>query len=107
MITVSKALDTLVSKGFASSWKKVKHREYGHVVCGIVVNSDKFSLSNETYGKKSFLYFRCKTSDLAYEIRSALKEIGATFEGDSWNGGMEAGNFELRVNYFHGSRWWE
>jgi hypothetical protein len=106
MISVKKILDHLVAKGFASAWSRNTYRAYGHNNTRLIVKSDKFSMSDETYGTKSFLYFYCKSSDDAYEMMKAIREIGGN-PGTSWNGGPDKGNFELRVSYFKGSRHWE
>ena len=106
MISVKKVLDHLVSKGFASSWRRYTYKDYGANNTGFRVNSDRFSMSDETYGEKSFIYFRCKSSDDAYEMIKAIREIGGKPD-TSWNGGPDKGCFDLPVSYFKGSRHWE
>lgn len=107
MITASAALDALVAAGFIPSYKRRKVNEYEFKVTEFFAKSDKLiGISNETYGKKSFLYFYCKNSDAAYELIRIIRAVGGKC-GTGWNGGPERGCVELRVSYFKGSRWWE
>lgn len=106
MITVKKVLDAVVSSGLASSYKKIKEKEYGFSTTYFHVESDHLSISNETYGKKSFVYFYCKSKEIAWKLVEILRKAGCE-PGLSWNGGPANGCLELRVSYFKGSRWWE
>lgn len=106
MITAKNALTALVNAGLAASWTSKRTDEYGHKVTDFKVQSDNFSVSNETYGKKSFLYFRCQSPDIAYALINVLKKCGAR-PCTGWNGGPDHGCFELPVSYFKGRRWWE
>ena len=110
-ITVQKALDTLAAKGHINKWQRQKVDEYGHTVTNIVVESNTVSVSNETYGEKSFLYFQClkdgrPSPEITQQVMTTLREVGGNPSGE-WNGGLKNGCFEMRVRYFKGSRYWE
>lgn len=106
-ITASAALDALVAAGFIPSYRRVKEYEYDNKVTGFKAKSEKLeAVSNETYGKKSYLYFYCKNSNAAYELIRIIREAGGR-PGTGWNGGPDRGCVDLRVSYFKGSRWWE
>lgn len=106
MITAKDALNALCKEGFAKNWRRKTEHESGHRVTDFTVDSDSFSISNETYGKRSFIYFRCRQSSTAYEIIKVLKNVGGN-PGVSWNGGPDKGHIEMQVSYFKGWRWWE
>ncbi len=107
MITATSALEAMVAAGFIPSYKKRKEEEYGCNVTVFNAKSDKLNfVSNETYGKKSFLYFYCYGPREAYELIEILRAAGGN-PGVGWNGGPEKGNIEMQVSYFKGSRWWE
>lgn len=106
MITAKKALDAVVSSGLATSYKKTRSKEYGHTATYFNLESDQLSVSNETYGKKSFLYFRCKSEDVAWKLVEILKRAGCN-PGLGWNGGPASGCVELQVSYFKGHHWYE
>lgn len=107
MITASSALDALVAAGFISGYKRRKEDEYGSKVTVFDAKSDKLcGLSNETYGKKSYLYFYCNGEDAAWELIQIIRNAGGKC-GTGWNGGPARGCVDLRVSYFKGRRWWE
>jgi hypothetical protein len=107
MITAAAALDALVAAGFIPSYKRSKEDEHGYNVTLFQAKSDKLNyISNETYGKKSFLYFYCYGSREARELIDIIRKAGGN-PGTDWNGGPNKGNVELRVRYFKGRRWWE
>jgi hypothetical protein len=102
MISTKKVLDSLVAKGLASSWQMKKYDDHSSPA----VQSDKLFISNETYGKRSFLYFYCQTPEIAKELCQALREAGGE-PGLNWNGGIPKGCVELQVSYFKGWHHWE
>lgn len=106
MTTAKKALDAVVSSGLATSYNKTRSKEYDHAVTYFTVESDQLSVSNETYGNKSFLYFRCKSSAVAWKLVEVLRSIGCQ-PGLNWNGGPDSGCVELQVSYFKGHHWYE
>lgn len=106
MITAKNALDALCKAGFAKNWRKKTEHERGHRVTDFTVDSDAFRISNETYGKRSFLYFYCLNKEMAYKIVEILRQAGGN-PGVSWNGGPDKGHLEMQVSYFKGWRWWE
>lgn len=93
MVSTKKALDCLVANGLASAWKMNKYKEYSSPE----VQSDKLSVSYETYGKNRFIYFRCKSPEIAKEVCHALREAGGK-PGLNWNGGLSQGCIELPVS---------
>ena len=106
MITAKNALDALVSAGFATSYQTRRESEYEFRVTEFKVESDRFGISNETYGRQSFLYFWCDSPATASQMIEVLRRAGAK-PGTEWNGGPSRGYFDLRVSYFKGRRWWE
>lgn len=111
VITTKKTLDAIVAGGYAKSWRKVKQTEYGHTVSRIEVDSVYFTISDETYGNESFLYFHCKkdgsrSPEIAEKIIRIIRNAGG-HPGTEWSGGIANGSFDLRVKYFKGSRHWE
>jgi hypothetical protein len=109
MITAKKALDALKAAGLIVDWKMQAFDESEHYTgCkwkSPKVTSDKLSISDETYGSKSFLYFRTISADIARECAKVLVAIGGRP-----NFGWCADNpayFDLQVSAFHGYHWWE
>lgn len=105
MVTAKNALESLVSAGLITSFRRRKEDEYGFSVTVFDVEGEIY-VSNETYGKKSFLYFSCKSPETAKRVLSTLRSLGAK-PGTDWNGGLTRGCLDLRVSYFKGRRWWE
>jgi hypothetical protein len=58
--------------------------------------------SDETYGKKSELYFSFTDEGSAHEARKVLRGAGVKVE--SWNNGS---SFSVPVSFFKGWHWWE
>jgi hypothetical protein len=106
MITVKKALEALCVSGLATSWIKKNEQSGSCRYSDYAVKSDDFSLSNETYGKRSFIYFRCRSPEIASLVIKVLRENGGN-PGTSWNGGLEKGHIEMQVSHFKGYHWWE
>lgn len=107
MLTAKKAMKSLLDAGFISSFEIFKDDDHGFRSTIIEATSDKLhDVSNETYGKKSFLYFYCKDSSAAHELIRILQTAGGR-PGKDWNGGPNKGNVEIQVSYFKGRRWWE
>ena len=99
----------MMEKGLIKSWKRSRVDEgYGShkLMCSCPqVVSDCISVSDETYGRRSHLYFVC-TNYLTLTIaRTAIRRVGGKPNSD-WNPSHPF-SFELRVSYFKGSRWWE
>lgn len=101
-------------EGLIKSWKWVKVDESFNdsknpryiVSCPRAV-SEVLSLSDETYGKESHLYFRWKTPEAADKALVALGREGLTKYVDlSWNGNTQL-NFSMRVTYFKGHHYYE
>jgi hypothetical protein len=104
MITTANALDALKDK-FITDWRMKLCRDDNLKWKSPVVTSDKVSVSNETYGKTSYLYFHAKTAELAKEIAATLRTIGG-----KPNFGWCASDptcFDLQVSRFNGYHWWE
>jgi hypothetical protein len=106
MITAAKAYDALVRAGFASSYKKSKLKMDDVTETCFDIESDSFGSSNETYGKKSFLYFRCKSEEVARKMIDVLRNAGGK-PSDNWNGGVKNKCFQMQVSFFKGHKWWE
>jgi len=102
MITAKDALNSLCREGFAKNWRRKTEYECGHRVTDFTVDSDSFNISNETYGKRSFLFFYCKNINLAHHIIEILRKTGGNPVVSQNNG-----HFEMQVSYFKGWRWWE
>ena len=106
MITVKNTLEALCRAGLATSWKRKTEGSGMYRYSDYTVKSDAFDLSDETYGARSFLYFRCRSPELARLIIKVLRENGGKPE-TSWNGGLEQGHIEMQVSRFKGYHWWE
>jgi hypothetical protein len=106
MITAKNALEALCRAGLATSWTRKTEGRGNYRYSDYTVKSDTFSLSNETYGPRSFIYFRCKSPEIAHLIIKILRENGGN-PGTSWNGGPEQGHIEMQVSRFKGYHWWE
>lgn len=105
MITTTNALNALKENGLITDWKMKSYREDDLKWQSPVVTSDKVSVSNETYGKESFLYFHAKTPELAKEIAKVLGTIGGK-PNFGWCPDNPT-NFALQVSRFNGYHWWE
>lgn len=105
MITTKNALDALKTAGLIIDWKMVAHRENDLRWKSPKITSDNVSVSNETYGKESFLYFHAKTVEVAREIAKVLTSVGGK-PNFGWNSGNPA-SFEMQVSRFNGWHWWE
>jgi len=107
MLSATKTMDILACNGFVKSWKRIKTDEYGFKVSTFKIDSEKLSfVENETYGKKSFLYFICKTPIIAKELADVLRQQGGKPNLD-WNGGLKTGCIEFPVSFFRGRKYWE
>lgn len=104
MITTANALDALKDK-FITNWRMKLYRDGDLKWKSPVVTSNKVSVSNETYGSKSFLYFQATSPELAKEIASTLTAIGGKPNFD-WCGD-DPKCFDLPVSRFNGYHWWE
>jgi hypothetical protein len=105
MITTKNALNALKEKGVIADWHMANYREDDLAWKSPVVKSDKVNVSNETYGKTSFLYFRAKTPELAKEIATTLKAVGGNPDF-GWCAD-DPKCFDLQVSRFNGYHWWE
>jgi hypothetical protein len=108
MITAPAALDALVAAGFIASYKRYRSNGGGWNATETFfeASSDKLNyVSNETFGKESYLFFSCYGPREARELVEIIRNAGG--ECESWNGGPDKGNVKLRVRYFKGCRWWE
>jgi hypothetical protein len=111
MVSVKKVLDALKEAGQISDWKWNKIAESwaedgSLMVWSPSVFGEGVSVSDETYGKKSFLYFSCKTDEIAKAIATVIRSIGGK-PGFDWRGSDNLQTFDLRVSYFKGHRWYE
>ena len=107
-ISTKKALDALQNAKLLTKWKmKTEHDDWRDVDENIPYASggELAYLSDETYGKKSFLYFVFRSVDATQRAIDVLRKAGA-----SVNTGWSPENpraFEIKVSYFKGQRWWE
>lgn len=106
MLRAPEVLEAAVKEGLALSWKRTRTKEYKYNVTAFNVTSDLFSMSDETYGRTSVLYFYCKSPDIAWRLVTFLRTIGCK-PGTGWNGGPDKGCVELPVGYFKGHHWYE
>jgi hypothetical protein len=106
MLTASQTLNILVESGYISSWKKVTSTAYDLKFTGFDVKSSFVSVDDETYGRKSVLYFKANSPIDAEKMVNELRRNGGNPETD-WNGGLEQGCFSMQVSYFKGYHWWE
>jgi hypothetical protein len=105
MITTQKTLDALKTIGLIIDWKMKTYRDGDLKWKSPVIISDNISISNETYGKESFLYFSTKTAELAKEIAKVLSTIGG--KPDFGWCSDNPSRFALQVSHFNGFHWWE
>jgi len=109
MLTANTVFEVLVAAGFIDSYKRYRSNSGGWNPTETIfeATSNKLNgVSNETYGKKSYLYFYCYGPREAKELIEIIRKAGGEC-GTNWNGGPDKGNIELRVQYFKGCRWWE
>jgi len=117
-ITAKKALDALVAKGLAESWRKFRVKESPLKMLGrkgfdefsvtsLKVNGAKFRLSSESWCKQSFLIFSFDTFEAACQVRDVLKEAGGKPRFIGWTCGEARERLQLQVYFFKASRWWE
>lgn len=109
ILTANTVFEALFAAGFIQSYKRYRTDSGGWnpVETIFEATSDKLNgVSNETFGKKSYLFFRCYGPREAYELIEIVRNAGGECETD-WNGGPDKGNVSLRVRYFKGCRWWE
>ena len=100
-MSATKVMNTLLEAGLISSWKWKQDTEFD---CSeICIDSNDFDLTDETYGKDSFLYFACKTMKIAKRVKECLRKIGLNPNG-GWCPQIKR-NFELQVAYFKGWHW--
>ena len=113
MITVKNALDALKEAGLIEDWKW--HTEYCYDMDGqvspeytekwpVVAGAD-FQINNETYGRKSFLYFVCKNDDVKDQVAACLRDHGGK-PNFKWYPDEDR-CFEMQVRRFKGARHWE
>ena len=105
MITTKQALDALKNAGLIQSWRWVIEGEGDCKETIPYVKSTHLVVSDETYGKDSFLYFTCKSQAAADKAAEVLHR-----EGGDPNFNWTPNNpkaFDLQVAYFKGARHWE
>jgi rhodanese-related sulfurtransferase len=110
MITASKALDALKRAGLVWDWKRTRKDESWDsdgslMVTSYDVKSKSLNVSDETFGKKSYLFFYCQAEGVGREAAKILRNAGGQPDF-AWGGGGYT-RFSLRVSYFKGSRHWE
>lgn len=101
-------------EGLIKSWKWVKVDENfdesknpRYIVSCPKVTSDELDLSDETYGKRSELYFRCKTLESAEKALKVLTDAGLRrFINLDW-AGSDRRTFSMHVTYFKGHHYYE
>ena len=71
----------------------------------IKYKSDAVEISNETYGKRSMVYLRFPSEELASAIKKYLQRHG--YKPDSSWDKQNPKSYEIPVSYFKGERWWE
>lgn len=102
MVTAAAVMEMLVKEGFATEAKMKAHKYDGLRWKSPSVKG--LDVSDETFGSKSFLFFRAGTEQQAEDIAVAVRKIGG--EPDfAWNNGGR--NFSLRVSAFKGYHHWE
>jgi len=102
MISTTKALNALNQAGYLT-WKWERDQEMD-CTCPYV-SSDLFTVSDETYGDKSFLYFRCRNPSVARDTAKILRDAGGK-PNFKWCKD-DPSLFEIQVSYFKGWHHWE
>lgn len=108
MISTTKAMNALKDEGFFQHWFWATEKDGRITESHPTVTRTgerSLSISNETYGKKSYLYFYCKDADTAKRAARILRGLGGK-PSFSWNSENPSA-FEMRVSYFRGWHWWE
>jgi hypothetical protein len=105
MISTQHALDALVIAGLIDSWQWTTEGEGAIKETMPDVKSAYMSVSDETYGTDSFLYFRCKNQAIAERASGALVAAGGK-PNFKWNPTVPSA-FDMQVEYFKGARHWE
>lgn len=111
MISVTKALNALQSAGMFAGWTFKRYTETGYEnnrswrEPKILLPGALVSLSDETYGRESYLYMTFADAEKAREAAKLLRLAGGK-PRFSWCPDNPA-SFDLRVNRFKGFHWWE
>ena len=105
MISTKIALDALKNAGLIQSWRWVIEGEGEFKETIPYVRSIHLTVSDETYGDESFLYFTCKDQAMAERVSGALAAVGGK-PRFSWNP-TRPECFDLQVSHFLGARHWE
>lgn len=111
LLTVKRVLEILTDARFIYVGRKVRvdarfdQNDPPLHETAIRVGSDFLSIDNETFGKRSMLYFHCVDADIAQKVAEVLQERGGKPSFD-WCFD-DPRKFEMQVSYFKGHRWWE
>jgi hypothetical protein len=109
MVTAKQVMQMLVEQGFAESatMKRRTENDWGKPLSWTSpsVKSSKLSVSDETYGKKSVLYFRCDNTGTALLVAAAIEKLGG--KPDFGWCSNQPNLFSLQVSAFKGWHHWE
>jgi len=104
MKTAKTVLESLKSLGLLTSYKIERtSTDYGTRYTKVEGRGEGLSISEETYGNKSFLYcwFNREDKDLYGRITSAICVCGGDYK--PWNNGM----IEIEISAIKGYHHWE
>ena len=103
MITAKQALQALEDAGLLTSWAVTRVRRDGSFSSYTSVSgSGKVSISEETYGKRSFLYVRGNDKIALRQAQKVIRKAKGTVE--PWN---IAPMFSFRISTIKGWHHWE
>lgn len=105
MVTVAKVLNVLKDKYYITDWKMKQYVEGDLKWKSPIVTNSVVSVTDETYGNKSYLYFTTKDKEVAVAFAKTIIDIGGKPEF-KWCPD-DPKSFELKVTHFKGWHWWE
>lgn len=109
MITASGALKALHRHGLIDGWDMARGGSFDRCCTYTSFHVSKGTgplkyFGQETYGKKSYLYFTWKNKDKAQRAARILRKAGGS-PSFTWSP-EEHESFELRVSPYKGWQWW-
>lgn len=113
-ITATKLLTELQKRGYLESFESRRVGEKPFVETEFVVKSHTLLVSDETFGKKSMIYFRLskavKEEHRASMLNRLFTDINYIIADNGCHESVTISGFgrvDVRVSYFKGHRWWE
>ena len=106
MLTYKQVLEALKREGLIDGWTDNRVKAISGAFERQITSRGHLRISDETYGKESYLYVVADSRQHAHEAAAILALMGGNPDW-GWNGIEDGLTFEIRVRHFKGQRWWE